>query len=219
MDNVIKSEPLHLQAYAIIKSSILEGVFQSGERVVESKLASKFGVSRGPIREAIRMLIQDGLLTQHDGLVQVFQPTHQDIIDILQCRQGLEAIAVRLATNSLSSDEKERLLHCIDQTREAYKQNNFKKLVLFDQQFHDLIIEGSRNKQLIQLMEVIKSKVIYIRNHIIPNECIHPISDEHERICQAILEGDEERAVREMNDHIDKGLENMLKILSLDKNE
>ncbi|WP_096200463.1 GntR family transcriptional regulator [Bacillus sp. FJAT-45350] len=217
MDNFIKSEPLHLQAYTIIKSSILNGEFPNGERVVESKLATKFGVSRGPIREAIRMLIQDGLLIQNDGSIQVFQPTTQDIVDILQCRKGLEAIGVRLATKKFSANELKKLSKCIEKTNQAYKRNDFKELGLLDQQFHELIIQGSRNKQLIQLMEVIKSKVIYIRNTIVPNEYIQSIADEHERIYQAILEGDEEKAEREMNYHIRKGTENMVKVLLANK--
>ncbi|ERI11390.1 GntR family transcriptional regulator [Aneurinibacillus aneurinilyticus] len=219
MDNIVKSEPLHLQAYNIIKSSILEGDFQPGERLVESKLASKFGVSRGPIREAIRMLTQDGLLLQDEGFVQVFQPTAQDIIDIFQCRQGLEAIAVRLAAQFISADEQKQLLEYIHQTKEAYIQNKVKELGLLDQKFHDLIIEGSRNKQLLQLMEVIKSKIIYIRNNIIPSEDIYYIPDHHERIYQAILEKDEEKAEREIITHIQKGLESILKVISYDDNE
>nr|WP_277350919.1 FCD domain-containing protein [Aneurinibacillus aneurinilyticus] len=165
------------------------------------------------------MLTQDGLLLQDEGFVQVFQPTAQDIIDIFQCRQGLEAIAVRLAAQFISADEQKQLLEYIHQTKEAYIQNKVKELGLLDQKFHDLIIEGSRNKQLLQLMEVIKSKIIYIRNNIIPSEDIYYIPDHHERIYQAILERDEEKAEREIITHIQKGLESILKVISYDDNE
>ncbi|MGG1400253.1 GntR family transcriptional regulator [Bacillus salipaludis] len=216
MDNITKSEPLHLQAYTIIKSSILEGEFQLGERLVESKLASKFNVSRGPIREAIRMLIQDGLLSQNEGFVQVFQPTFQDIIEIFQCRQGLEAMAVRLAAKFISAEEQKQLLLNINQTREAFKQNKYNELGMLDQEFHDLIIKGSKNNQLIQLVDVIRSKITFIRNNITHNEYIPVIPDEHDRIFQAILEGDEEKAEREIRAHINTGLQGVLKVISYD---
>lgn len=212
MGNFIKSEPLHLQAYNVLKSSILAGDF-ADERVVETQLAIKFGVSRGPIREAIRMLLQDGLLTQQGGFIQVFQPTAQNVIEILQCRQGLEAIAVRLATKYFSTKEKNQLLTCVQRTKEADKQKDFKELGILDKEFHDLIIEGSRNEQLVQLMDILRSKVIYIRKNMVPKEYVHFIPDEHERICRAILNGDAEKAEEEMTAHIQQGLEVMLKVI------
>lgn len=215
MDSFIKAEPLHLQAYNILKSAILAGEFKD-ERVVETQLAIKYGVSRGPIREAIRMLLQDGLLTQEDGHIEGFQPTTQDIIEILECRQGLEAIAVRLATKQFSAEEKKQLLDCVEKTNVAYEQNDFKEIGLLDQEFHDLIIQGSRNKQLIQLMEIIRSKVIYIRINLVPKEYIHFIPDEHERICRAILEGNAKEAEGDMIAHIQNGLENMLNMIAFE---
>lgn len=89
MGKIIKSESLHLQSYNLIKEAIMEGRLQPNERVVEAKVAGKLGVSRGTVREAIRMLIQDGLLIYNEGFVRVYQPNVQDIIDIFQCRESL----------------------------------------------------------------------------------------------------------------------------------
>lgn len=218
MDNFVKAEPLHLQAYNILKVAILAGDFQD-ERVVETQLAIKYGVSRGPIREAIRMLIQDGLLTQTNGTIQVFQPTTQDIIDILQCRQGLEAIAARVVVKNITAEEQDKLLLLNQKIKEAYTRNDFKEFEKVDQEFHDIIIESSRNKQLIQLMAIIRSKVIYIRNNIVPKEYVHTVPEEHERIFQAIVERDAEKAEKEITAHIQKGLENMLKTISFSDGE
>ncbi|AUJ25066.1 GntR family transcriptional regulator [Virgibacillus dokdonensis] len=71
---IVKPESLHLQTYAILKEEILEGAYRPGERVVEAKIANQLGISRGPVREAFRMLIQDGLLIYNDGFVRVYHP-------------------------------------------------------------------------------------------------------------------------------------------------
>lgn len=214
MDNLLKSEPLHMQAYTVLKTAILAGDFQD-ERVNETQLASKFGVSRGPVREAIRMLLQDGLLTQKNGTIQVFRPTTQDIIDILQCRQGLEETAIRLAVKQITSEEQQQLLQCIEETKAAYEMNDVKELEKLDQQFHDIILESARNKQLIQLMEIIKSKIIYIRNNLVSKEYVHSFPEGHERIYEAIVAKDVKKAENEIAHHIQKRLKQMTEEVSL----
>lgn len=209
MNNLVKSEPLHLQAYTILKTAILSGDFQD-ERINETQLANKYGVSRGPIREAIRMLLQDGLLTQTNATIQVFQPTPEDIIDILECRQGLEAIAVRLAVKRITSEEQNQLLQCNQKTKKAYDEEDLKELEKLDQEFHDIIITSSRNQQLIQLLEIIRSKIIYIRNNVVSKEYVHSFPEEHEQIYQAIIEKDIKKAEKEMNCHFQIRLDDML---------
>lgn len=78
MSQIVKPESLHIQAYNILKQSILDGERQPSERIVEAKVAGILGISRGPVREAIRMLIQDGLLVYNDGFVKVYEPTIDD---------------------------------------------------------------------------------------------------------------------------------------------
>ncbi len=205
----MKSEPLHTQAYNIIKTLLLEGEFTPGERLVEVKLAEKLGVSRGPIREALRMLMQDGLIIQNKGPIQVYQPTRQDLEEVFQCREGLEALAVQLAVKKISKKQRDQLFLNIEKTREANKQKLFSELGKLDQEFHNLIIMASENQHLIQLMEVIKAKVIFIRNYTIRGYYpkLHDFIGEHERIYQALLKKDEKEAEAEMRSHIKRSLE------------
>ncbi|MFC5589706.1 GntR family transcriptional regulator [Sporosarcina soli] len=216
MSQIIKPESLHLQAYNIIKKSIMEGEYKPSERVVEARVASKLGISRGPVREAIRMLIQDGLLIYNDGFVRVYKPTVQDVIDIFECRESLEVLAIRLAIKNISKEEKEQLATNIKETKEAMNRGVVVELGQLDQQFHAMIIQASKNKQLIELLEVIKTKIHYMRNSMIKGEFYPTFVEEHEGIVKILHEGNEEEAVKIMSLHIKKGLEGVL--LHLDNN-
>ncbi|BAQ09127.1 hypothetical protein OXB_0655 [Bacillus sp. OxB-1] len=206
MTNIIKPDPLHIQAYSILKSLILKGELQPGERLVEAKLARDLGISRGPVREAIRMLIQDGLLLQNDGAVRIYRPTKREIIEVFECRESLETLGIRLFLRFLTDDLERQLLDHIDEAKIAYKENRITELGELDKQFHDLIIQHSNNQQLIQLMSVIEAKTVLIRNQMVHLDTFPPFIDQHSRIINALLERDEEQAMAEMKQHLESGL-------------
>jgi DNA-binding GntR family transcriptional regulator len=206
---VTKIEPLHNQVYQLIKQMIVEGKLRPGERVVEVKLAERLGTSRGPIREAIRMLVQDGLLVQNEKVLSIFNPNARDIIDVFQCRQGLECLAARLAAEHITDEQLEQLEQIIQKSRKALENEDTEELSQLDQQFHDLIAFSSNNGQLIQLYEVIKSKIIYIRTCIIRNYYKNFLNflDEHQLIYEALKERNPIKADDEIRMHIQKNLE------------
>lgn len=208
MSRIIKSESLHLQAYNLIKESIIDGELKPNERVIEAKIAGKHGVSRGTVREAIRMLIQDGLLIYNNGFVRVYQPTVEDIIDIFQCRESLETLAIRLAIKNITDDVKDKLATNLKETKDVV--DDAQELGRLDQQFHTIIIEASKNRQLIELLEAIKSKIHYMRNCMVGGEFYLAFIEEHERIYDVLTEGDEEQAYQVMSNHVKKALEGVL---------
>lgn len=213
MSQIIKPEPLHTQAYQIIRTMILEGEYEPGERFVEVKLADKLGISRGPIREAIRMLIHDGLLIQDEGPVQLYQPSLNDIVDVFQCREYLEALAVRLAVENFTNELLDELALIIQKTKEAIKNNAKNEVSTYDQKFHELIIETSGNKQLIILNAGIRTKITYMRNTILRNYYDHfDFIDEHMRIYEALVKKDVTTAEQQMKDHIKSNLDFIVKI-------
>ncbi|WP_077303047.1 GntR family transcriptional regulator [Virgibacillus pantothenticus] len=207
---IIKPESLHLQAYAILKGEILEGEYRPGERIVEAKIANKLGISRGPVREAIRMLIQDGLLMYNDGYVRVYQPTLEDVVDIFQCRESLEALAVSLAIEQITDNEKKQLANNLELTYHAYQQKKSIELSKLDQEFHDIIIQASRNKQLIELLDVIRTKIHYMRITMVQGEFYPSFVSEHEKLIRFLVDGKETKATTLMKTHIQKGLEGVL---------
>jgi DNA-binding GntR family transcriptional regulator len=199
--------PLHEQAYQILLTMFLEGEYQPGERLVETKLATKLGVSRGTIREAVRMLIKDGLLTQNESAIYIYKPTLQDVIDLYECRERLESLAAKLAAvNITESFEK--------QINEVLVKSKLEKhpsiLVELNTHFHELIIRASGNNQLIGLLETIRTKSLYMRNNILRD--YYMTSDrknyiyEHEQIFRAIKEKNPSKAEEEMSNHIKNDL-------------
>ncbi len=205
---ISKVEPLHIQVYNILKNSIINGEFQPGERITEVGLAKMLSVSRGPVREVIRMLIQDGLLVQEDGQTLVYQPTKKDINEVFLCRESLEGLATRLAADNMTADIKEQFLSNIKQTKESIERQDANELSRLDQQFHEMIIKTSQNKQLIQIAGIIQAKVAYMRNQILSHfyKKFVDTVDEHYHIVQLLVEGDASQAEKQMRVHISKAV-------------
>jgi DNA-binding GntR family transcriptional regulator len=208
LSTIIKSKPFHIQAYDNIKALILNNEFSPGERLTEMGLAKKLGVSRGPIREAIRMLLQDGLLLQKGVYISVLEPTLEDVIDLYLCRERLEPLATRLATQKISPKNKQSLLEIIGCTKRSLERNDIGKVVQLNTEFHRIIVNSSGNQQLIQFMNLIGAKTVYMRNSILKNYTrTSEFVEEHEGIARAICNNNGDQAELEMKRHIQSDLQ------------
>lgn len=208
VDKVVKVELLHLQAYNIIKQSILDGKRKPSERVVETQVASSLGISRGPVREAIRMLIQDGLLIYNDGFVKVYEPTVKDVIEIFECRESLENLAIELTIKKSPEEFFKTLEKNLTETEEVVDRDI--DLIQLDQEFHTIIVEASGNSHLLELLDTIKIKSHYMRSSLIGAEFYPKLLNEHKEIYEAILNKDEKKAKELMSIHIQRGLAGVL---------
>ncbi|MET3321546.1 UNVERIFIED_ORG: DNA-binding GntR family transcriptional regulator [Peribacillus simplex] len=208
MRGIKKTEPLHSQVYTIVKEMILEGEYQPGERLVETKVAENIGVSRGTVREAFRMLTKDDMLVQDGNVLLVYNPTAQDILDLYECRKSLESLAARLAAHNITEEQLNELEQIIDESKEALMKNDKQKLTNLNQQFHDIIACASLNKQLIQLFEVIKTKVLYIRNCILKElmESFPDLVNDHIQIYSALKDRNPLKTEEKMGEHIQRSL-------------
>lgn len=213
MEKVIKQEPLHIQVYNILKAQILRAKYPPGSKLIESKLAETFEVSRGTVREAIRMLIQDGLLIQHKGVTTLFNPTKKDIIDISICRESLELLAIQLAIKNITPEEIKQLEYTVEKSGKLQKEGKYDEIGQYDEQFHRIIVESTRNKQLMQLMDVIRSKVIYMMAFIVHENLYLPPLQHHKDILEAIKNKDEQAAIQAMKVHLNYSIETLLKNL------
>ena len=108
------------------------------------------------------MLIHDGLLIQDERAVHLYKPSLEDIIDVFQCREYLELLAVRHASNNMTSTLQQKLSINIQCLREAVEKNSKDDISAYDQECHDLIIYASQNKHLIELMTKIQLKITYM---------------------------------------------------------
>ncbi|MCL4545342.1 MAG: GntR family transcriptional regulator, partial [Chloroflexi bacterium] len=144
--------PLRRDAYDALREAILLGRLQPGQRVVEAEIARHMGISRGPIREAIRQLEQDGLLEYHPRRGAVVSTLSRErIVDAYTVRAALEGLAAKLASQSLTAAGVARLAQLLDTMRVCAQQEDSDRLLQADVQFHESICELSGNRVLLRL--------------------------------------------------------------------
>lgn len=139
-----KTEPLYNSAYLQIKKDIMTGRYQPGKRLTDKELADQLGISRTPIREALKQLIKEGLLSnEHNKGVSVFSPTLQDIAEIYVLRSSLEGIAAAIcAGNERRKDYLYYMMEQLDISRKAEEAQDINQLVESNMHFHDLLLKA-----------------------------------------------------------------------------
>src|SRR5699024_902262 len=131
----------------------------------ETYLASQLGISRGPIREAIRLLIHEGLLVQKGSHTYVYAPTLKDAEDIYLCRKRIEPLGAGLAALNITETDKRKLIDLLNETEKLLNNNaSNRDIAKLNSSFHEHIVLSSQNKQLIQIMQLILGKSSYTRN-------------------------------------------------------
>ncbi|EON13209.1 GntR family transcriptional regulator [Pandoraea sp. SD6-2] len=200
---VVGQRPLGGNVYTSIKKDILEMRLLAGTPVQEVELASNYGVSRTPVREALRQLLDDGLIERDGRFYQVKELTPSDIRDLYEVRESLEATAVRLCVERADDSLIDRLRKLIAEQNEAFKSADLQRFSALDTAFHLTIAEGAGNALLLQQLTVIheKSCLTRGREYGAPNWIEYSI-DEHSRVLSALERRDETIGVAEMIYHI-----------------
>ena len=205
-----KIEPLYLQIYSILRNELLEGVHQPGQKLIESRIAIKFGVSRGPIREAMGRLEQEGLVVQKGNFNHVAEYTQKDFVDVYQCRKALESMAVELAAQHITEKELSQLLEVLERSEEAFRQGKSKEIVNNNIRFHDIIVTSSRNNSLIDMLGRLSGKITFYRSTIIGNYHRNDVNDvyieEHRAIFTEISKRNGPAAKELMEKHMDSDI-------------
>ena len=207
--------PLRDIVFQTLRKAILTGELSPGERLMETQLGEKLGVSRTPIREAIRKLELEGLVTivPRKG-AQVAQFTEKDIEDVLQVRATLEALAARLATKNMDDRAFLKLQLVIAEYEYAERERDIEVMIEKDVEFHETIFNASNNEKLIQLFnglgeQIHRYRVAYLKNA----EEGDMVRAEHEEILEALKNKDAERAADLSSKHIQTQCESIMKIL------
>ncbi|MBR3379668.1 MAG: GntR family transcriptional regulator, partial [Bacillus sp. (in: Bacteria)] len=145
-----KPTPYHMQFYEQLKQMIFDGQFQPGERINETQLAKQFGVSRSPVREAMRLLEKDELLiADHRSGYSVYTLTERDVEELYQVRMALETLAVKLACKEATDREIDDIEQVLTKADEAIKQQlPSQDIVQLHEAFHQTIIQASHNHRL-----------------------------------------------------------------------
>lgn len=180
--------PLRDVVFKTLRQAILTGELKPGERLMEIHLANRLGVSRTPIREAIRMLELEGLVTMvpRKG-AEVSRISKQDISDVLEVRSSLDALSVRLACERITPEEITKLEEAADAFRAAIESGDLTAVAQADVDFHDIIVASSKNKRLVQMVNNLAERVYRYRLEYIKDKSSHNmLIREHQEILDRI---------------------------------
>ena len=196
--------PLRDLVFQALRQAIITGEFSPGERLMEIKLANKLGVSRTPVREAIRMLELEGLVVMIPRRgAEVASITEKELQDALEVRTAIEELSVELACQRIDEQGKERLKQaCID-FKEAIDTKHVQNIVDGDVNFHDVIFDLTKNKKLINIAHQLREQVYRYRVEYVKDFSYHDVLvEEHYAITNAILTKDVEKAKEIMKKHL-----------------
>ncbi len=193
-------EMLHNQVCTILRSAILRGEFEPGERLVQTELAEMIGVSRMPIREALRTLEIEGLITMepHKGaVVRVLEK--KDVEEIYELRSVLESLALKKSMQHFTEEDYKLIKQYHDSMMEA----TTKEYIELNKEFHDMLTSSCESPRLLGFIHTISRGLAQDTPLVIPGQ-MEKSNTEHGRIVQAILENDGEGAAACLAEHIQR---------------
>lgn len=196
--------PLRDVVFNTLREAILKGELKPGERLMELQLAAKLGVSRTPIREAIRMLEQEGLaVTVPRKGAEVARMTEKDMEDVLQVRGALDELAVRLATENITPEQLEQLEQARQRFEQSLTSGNVKEIAQADVDFHDAIYQATGNARLVNLLNNLREQLYRYRVEYLKDSRSYPrLLKEHQDIVDALRRKDKSSASEAMVDHV-----------------
>ncbi len=197
--------PLRDVVFNTLRQAILRGELEPGERLPEIQLADKLGVSRTPIREAIRKLELEGLVIMipRKGAV-VAEITEKSLRDVLEVRRALEELSVKLACEKIQEEEIEALKVAAKEFEDALKTGDVTAYAEADVKFHDIIYHTTDNERLIQLLNNLSEQMYRYRVEYLKREDSHEtLLAEHQYIIEMLKKRDVKRAVEAVCTHVD----------------
>jgi DNA-binding GntR family transcriptional regulator len=211
--------PLRDVVFNTLRQEILTGKLKPGERLMEIHLANKLGVSRTPIREAIRKLELEGLVIMIPRRgAEVAQITLKSLEDVMEVRRALDVLAIELACERMPAHELDKLCQACEDFAAAVKTRDTRKIAEADVVFHDIIVMSSGNARLIQLVNNLSEQMYRYRFEYLKDESTHDmLHQEHQEMYQSIVRKDKETAARVVRKHIDNQEEAIIRQLQLDK--
>lgn len=204
-------KPVQKDAYTLILEAIDTGIYRPGDRLVESELAERFGVSRTPIREALQRLETQSLLTRDGRSLIVASLDHNQLSELYVVRAELEGLAARLAARHATAEEA-RVLRDMVEADQALLGNS-KGLARANRRFHKQIHLASHNRYLVQQLDLVHRSMALMATTSLAAEGRGEVAlAEHAAIVTAIENRDEMGAYQALRDHISKAFVTRLKL-------
>ena len=200
-------------AYASLKGAIVKGDLHPGQRLVESRLSAQMGISRIPVREAIKKLEQDGLVERLErGGFIVKDPSRAEIEETFGIRAVLESYAAALATGHMDAPTIDRLENVLALYREALERRDIAKMTQLNDQLDEIIFNTSGSRKLYALIANFRDFISRYRKVLLTCMDYAAISlSDHEKIVQAMKERDGERVEKLMRKHLLRGRDILIK--------
>lgn len=200
LDGKSISGRLSVQVYGAIKSRILGNGFEPGTVLQELGLAEELGVSRTPVREALKLLTDEGLVARRGRLYQTRQFSASDVREIYEVREALETASVCLCAARATDLSLQPLTGIIAEQRAALQMEDRSRFAELDSAFHLQIASLADNRLLLHHLSGLHDKVRLVR--LAPADFVMRAVDEHRRILEALQRRDSAVAVAEMRSHI-----------------
>lgn len=213
--------PLRDVVFNTLRKAILTGELKPGERLMEIHLANKLGVSRTPIREAIRKLELEGLVTMIPRRgAEVAQITEKSLKDVLEVRRALDALCAELACERITDEEMVHLKEACAQFEKATRQKDVTVIAKADVALHDIIVAATGNQRLVQLVNNLAEQMYRYRFEYIKDKSQHEkLIEEHRIIYESILNKNCEAAARAAKLHIDNQESSIIKQIRLENKQ
>lgn len=188
--------PLRDVVFHTLRRAILKGELKPGERLMELALAERLGVSRTPIREAMRKLEQEGLVVMSPRRgAQVANITEKDLNDVLEVRMALESMAMEKACGRMTEEELASLRKAAVDFERMTAEGDLVKMAEADMAFHEIIYQASDNRRLIQVLNNLREQIYRYRvEYLKEEETRNLLVREHEEITKALRERNARRA-------------------------
>lgn len=196
--------PLRDVVFKTLRQGILMGDLAPGQRLMEIQLANQLGVSRTPIREAMRMLELEGLVVMipRKG-AQVAKISQKGLYDVLEVRSALEDLAMELSCKRITEEELAQLRNAIENFKMAVKKKDITQIAEQDVALHDIIYAATKNDRLIALLSNLREQMYRYRMEYLKNFSVHQdIIDEHEALYTALSTRDVAVAKSTIHSHI-----------------
>ena len=214
-------QPLREVVCESLREAIRSGILKPGERIMEIQLAEELGVSRTPVREAIRKLELEGYVVMMPRRgTYVASMSIRDINEIFEIRTALESLSNGLAADHITDDELEHLQRLLVIIGGYIKEGNIEKIVETDIEFHDLLYHAARNERLVGIISNLRDQLTRFRTLSMsyPGR-LEETLEEHRLIVDAIASGDRKAASRAAERHMENSEKTLLKAMEALENE
>ncbi len=227
--NAPRLQPIRLDAYKplreivsdALRQAIRDGILPPGERLMEIPLAEELGVSRTPIREAIRILEQEGLIVMIPRRgTYVADMSLKDVTEVFELRSILEELAAELAAERITNEEIEALEQHLVEIGNYMNENNLDKVVQADILFHEILYKASRNDRLVEMINNLREQTLRFRTlSMSQTGRLAKTWDEHRQLVEAISDRDVERARQIARIHMEESEKTLLEGMQLKSHE